>query len=305
MKRKHKKSYDLFSSFSFYTPGWKGMIILTLLFLAGALIGNFAFSVVAPCAGQEFVGAYGVLIMYPCQFIPAMIYAAAKSHAAETIDGTGAVPLDDNRFQPTGGFLLAVIVAIGTICTAFIIEPITALLPEMPQNLIDSMKMLTGGPLWAALLSTAVMAPFFEEWLCRGLILRGFLQRVKPGWAIIISAAFFAIIHLNPWQAIPAFLLGCLFGLVYYKTGSLKLTMLMHCVNNATSVLLSRAVSDNEEIRYYWDLIPDRSTYVLLYCVCAAMVILLVTRLCTLGASCPAASASTCSEKSQSGNEMQ
>ena len=62
----------------------------------------------------------------------------------------------------------------------------------------------------------------------------------KPIWAIFWSAVFFAFIHLNPWQAVPAFVLGCLFGYVYYKTGSLKLTMLMHCVNNTLATLLSR-----------------------------------------------------------------
>ena len=70
--------------------------------------------------------------------------------------------------------------------------------------------------------------------------MRGLLQRVKPAWAIVISATFFAIIHMNPWQAIPAFLLGCLFGYVYYKTGSLLLTMLMHCANNTFSVIITR-----------------------------------------------------------------
>ena len=63
---------------------------------------------------------------------------------------------------------------------------------------------------------------------------------MKPATAIVISAAFFAILHMNPWQAIPAFCLGLLFGFVYYKTGSLKLTMLMHCVNNTMAVVLSK-----------------------------------------------------------------
>lgn len=62
---------------------------------------------------------------------------------------------------------------------------------------------------------------------------------IKPVWAIFWSAVFFAFIHLNPWQAVPAFILGCLFGYVYYKTGSLKLTMLMHFTNNTFSLIFS------------------------------------------------------------------
>jgi membrane protease YdiL (CAAX protease family) len=61
-----------------------------------------------------------------------------------------------------------------------------------------------------------------------------------------VSAAFFAVLHMNPWQAIPAFLLGLLFGYLYYKTGSLKLTMLMHCVNNTLAAVTTRIPSLSE-----------------------------------------------------------
>ena len=93
------------------------------------------------------------------------------------------------------------------------------------------------------------MAPFFEEWLCRGMVLRGLLNYKKvgtdkrgmhPAAAIAISAFFFAFIHLNPWQAIPAFLMGLVFGYVYYKTGSLKLTMLMHFTNNTFALCMAQ-----------------------------------------------------------------
>jgi membrane protease YdiL (CAAX protease family) len=105
------------------------------------------------------------------------------------------------------------------------------------------LEQLTEGPLWVAFLSVSVFAPLFEEWLCRGLVLRGLLRKFNPASAIMVSAAFFAILHMNPWQAIPAFLLGLLFGYVYYKTGSLKLTMLMHCVNNTLALITSRIPS--------------------------------------------------------------
>ena len=103
-----------------------------------------------------------------------------------------------------------------------------------------TMKMLLDGPVWIVLISVSVFAPFFEEWLCRGIILRGLLTKVKPAWAIVISAAVFGLIHGNLWQAIPAFIIGLVLGYVYYKTGSLKLTMLMHCVNNTLAVISSK-----------------------------------------------------------------
>ena len=104
------------------------------------------------------------------------------------------------------------------------------------------------------------------------MILRGLLgNRVKPVWAIVISAAFFAFIHLNPWQAVPAFLLGCLFGYVYYKTGSLKLTMLMHFTNNTFSLVMSN-IDSLKDVESWMDVLPGMRYWIIF----AAAVLLIV-----------------------------
>ena len=104
------------------------------------------------------------------------------------------------------------------------------------------------------------------------MILRGLLgTKMKPVWAIVVSAAFFALIHLNPWQAIPAFLLGCLFGYVYYKTGSLKLTMLMHFTNNTFSLVMSN-VDSLSEAESWLDVLPGMRYWI----VFAAAILMLV-----------------------------
>ena len=128
--------------------------------------------------------------------------------------------------------------------------------------MIEALSKMTEGPFWSSFLVTAIFAPVFEEWLCRGMVLRGLLTKMKPAWAIVISALFFAVIHLNPWQALNAFGIGLVMGFVYYKTGSLWLTMLIHFVNNGTSVLLSQ-FSSLEETEYWIDILPT-GTYVTL-----------------------------------------
>ena len=135
------------------------------------------------------------------------------------------------------------------------------------------MRELTGGPFWSSFLLVAIFAPIFEEWLCRGMVLRGLLANLKPGWAIVVSALFFALIHANPWQALNAFIIGVVMGYVYYKTGNLWLTMLMHFVNNGTAVILSQ-FSSLQEMEFWMDVLP-KSTYTIVYvcglvllCVC-------------------------------------
>ena len=156
---------------------------------------------------------------------------------------------------------MALIVSVMAISAAFVIEPVSMLLPEMSEARKMAMEQMLKGPVWIVLISVSVFAPFFEEWLCRGIILRGLLKKMKPGWAIVISALVFGLIHMNLWQAIPAFIIGVVLGYVYYKTGSLKLTMLMHCVNNTLSVILSR-IPGLEDVEFFaeimspWTYVP-------------------------------------------------
>lgn len=88
-------------------------------------------------------------------------------------------------------------------------------------------------------LLAVIMAPIFEEIVFRGIIQKGLLNKgVKPWKAILISAVVFGLVHGNPWQFVGAVLLGSVLGLVYYKTKSLLLSILLHAFNNLISSLL-------------------------------------------------------------------
>ena len=142
-----------------------------------------------------------------------------------------------------GGILCALCVSMLTLSMAFLLDPLSLVLPPMDEKTRAAMEMMLHGPLLVNLLCVSIMAPIFEEWLCRGIIMRSLLGVGRPWVAIVLSSAFFALIHFNLWQAIPAFIIGLLLGWVYYRTGSLKLTMLMHCVNNTFSLAISRIPS--------------------------------------------------------------
>lgn len=59
-----------------------------------------------------------------------------------------------------------------------------------------------------------------------------------PNGRFLVSALIFGIVHGNPVQMFFASILGLVLGWVYYRTGSLLPCMLMHFINNGTSVLL-------------------------------------------------------------------
>lgn len=251
--------------------------MLFILFIAGSLIGSLLSGIFVLAMGSsEAVQSYSMLISYPVSFIPPLLYASAKSRRNEVFD-TGYA-LDSNNFGSKGGLIIGLTVSLATLAAAFVAEPISSILPDMPAALEEALKSLTNGPLWASLISVSIFAPLFEEWLCRGLVLRGLLSKMNPTGAICVSAAFFAILHMNPWQAIPAFILGLLFGYVYYRTGSLKLTMLMHFVNNTFATIFSRIPAFEEAETFMDILCPWKYAVIFVLCVLVLVSAIIIIR---------------------------
>lgn len=238
---KGRRSYDLLSNYNHFMPSYINLVWIVLLMAVGVFIGTLILTPFIKLGYMHEVEIYGMLIAYPLMFIPAMIYASSVSRHNDGFVTSFAI--DSNNFGSRKGFTMAFAAFVMAIATAFLIEPVSLLLPEMSEEMVKTMERLLNGPAWVALISVSVFAPFFEEWLCRGIILRGLLNKVGPVWAIIISALFFGAIHMNLWQAVPAFFMGLLFGYVYYKTGSLKLTMFMHFANNTMAFIVSRIPS--------------------------------------------------------------
>ena len=247
-----RRSYDLLSNYNSFMPGFIDLIWVILLFIVGSFLGSKLLSAFILSGHADLATKYGMLIAYPLMFVPPMLYASAKSRREDGF--TDGYALDNNNFGKHRGYTMAFAAIVMSIATAFVIEPASMLLPEMPEDKAKAMEALLNGPAWVTIISVCIFAPFFEEWLCRGIVLRGMLKHVKPTWAIIISALFFALIHMNFWQAVPAFLMGLVFGFVYYKTGSLKLTMLMHCVNNTMAFVVSR-IPSLKDMEYFADVL--------------------------------------------------
>jgi membrane protease YdiL (CAAX protease family) len=229
-----------------------------------------------------------MIVVYPLQFLPAMVYAANQSRKNMIFDAGYA--LDNRHFAPYSFALMILVTVVMTFASMFAFDlpnywnmqltNKSSILAQFYEMMMEVMKQMTGGPLWSSFLVVAIFAPIFEEWLCRGMVLRGLLTKMNPVWAIVISALFFAVIHGNPWQALNAFLIGVLMGYVYYKTGSLILTMIIHFVNNGTAVILSNieSLKDYE----YWIDILGKQNYTLVFiasCVVLAACIAVFSRI--------------------------
>jgi ABC-2 type transport system permease protein len=79
---------------------------------------------------------------------------------------------------------------------------------------------------------TVVAAPLCEEFIFRGLIFGGLLRSMKPAWAMLASAAIFAIVH-PPVSMLPVFVLGLCTAYAFHRGRTLLAPMLAHALYNA------------------------------------------------------------------------
>ena len=264
-------NFDLYANHAWYVPGVAGMFGLLGWFLVGNLLGSLVTFILGLFLPSSVVMEYGSLVAYPIAFIPPMMYAAGQSRKNMLFDP--GYKLSSANFGPFKWWsiaLITLVISFATMISAdlpnYLNMKVTDTVPARKKFydvILALLEQMTGGPFWSSFLLTAIFAPIFEEWLCRGMVLRGLLTRLKPGWAIVVSALFFALIHMNPWQALNAFIIGVVMGYVYYKTGNLWLTMLIHFLNNGTAVILSQ-IPSLQEAEFWIDMMP-RSTYMIVY----------------------------------------
>ncbi len=85
-------------------------------------------------------------------------------------------------------------------------------------------------------IGVAVIPPLVEEFLFRGAVLH-LLRRGGDGFAIVLSAALFALLHGNFIQAVFAFICGLVLAYTVVRTGNIWLAIIIHFLNNSWSVV--------------------------------------------------------------------
>lgn len=113
------------------------------------------------------------------------------------------------------------------------------LMPDLTNLVEKEMQELVHNDL--GYFTLCLFAPFVEETVFRGAVLRTLLPRMKSRWgAIAISAALFSLVHMNPAQMPFAFTAGLLLGWLYSRTGSILPGVACHWVNNTVVFAMAR-----------------------------------------------------------------
>jgi membrane protease YdiL (CAAX protease family) len=106
---------------------------------------------------------------------------------------------------------------------------------------------------YGTFIRVVIVAPVIEELIFRGIIMHGFMRNYPAFIAIFVSALFFALFHLNPWQFPATFLLGLLLGWIMVITRNIFTCIAGHAINNLL-VLLSIQ---------YWESLHEFSFFLL------------------------------------------
>ncbi len=83
----------------------------------------------------------------------------------------------------------------------------------------------------------ALLAPFTEELVFRGVLLGAARDRWGATAATWVSAGAFALFHFSVWQLVPALILGWALAWLALRRGSLWPAILLHAAYNAVAVL--------------------------------------------------------------------
>jgi uncharacterized protein len=109
-------------------------------------------------------------------------------------------------------------------------DDLRKLFESIPKTVVNTMVLFV---------AAAIFAPITEEILFRGFLQKSLSLRMSPVLAIIIAGAVFAAIHMDAYAFPALFVMGSVFGYIYHRTGSLRVNILLHMINNAAAVLFT------------------------------------------------------------------
>jgi membrane protease YdiL (CAAX protease family) len=109
-------------------------------------------------------------------------------------------------------------------------------LSENAEKLVDR---ATGASMVLLVLMVCLFAPVVEELVFRGLLQGSLAARFDQVVALVVTAAWFAVIHFRPVEYPGLFLFGLVAGAGLMFTGRLGLPILAHLAFNVTGLLLA------------------------------------------------------------------
>ncbi|WP_024864420.1 CPBP family intramembrane glutamic endopeptidase [Butyrivibrio sp. FCS014] len=118
----------------------------------------------------------------------------------------------------------------------------------VPNTVVAASDQFTSGSLLASYIVVAIVAPVCEESAMRGFCFNRFRRVTSLAVAAAVSGIMFGILHLNINQMCYAIVLGVIFALANFASGSIWTSIIMHFIFNSFGFLALAAAQAAAEL---------------------------------------------------------
>lgn len=223
-------------------PVWLGLVV-TALFVSPNLAVMFAGPTASAGAGdRSSVGVLAVTLMLQLTlFAIAILPLVLTGRLDGRLFGTSRARLTPRA--AVTGVATGVVAVIGSYgLNAALVLLLDAREPVEQQLLRDAAS--GGSTLLLVVVVAVVVAPFTEEVVFRGVLFRSLSDRLGSSAGIVISAAIFALVHVEVLMSQPValaglFVIGAILAWAYSRTGNLVVAIVGHATFNTVSLSLA------------------------------------------------------------------
>lgn len=118
---------------------------------------------------------------------------------------------------------------------------ITGLFPGLStENTEMLVSLWENKPLWLLIMAVAIVPPICEEFVFRGFLLGALEHKYEASVAVVACGLLFGLYHMSILQFILIGLVGIVLTYVAWKEQCIFLSILMHALNNLTSLLIQQ-----------------------------------------------------------------
>ncbi len=198
-------------------------------------------------------GTQMIILLVPLSVI---LYTKKDIRESYGFRKTGIKSYVGGFFTILGMFPISILISTGLV----------KLFPESADNVVTVFSDLMDGNIFVVLFVIAVTPAICEEMMFRGMIFHGMKAKYRTMTAIAAVAVMFGLYHMSLVKFIPTGLLGFVLCYTAYVTDSIYPAMLMHFINNALSVLISRYPEQLESVlpMFYHDTLTASDVLILL-----------------------------------------
>ncbi len=183
----------------------------------------------------KYIVSYNFLLILPELILltPAIFYVAVVKKEPVESYGVSKVSMGTN---------------IATVFMAFCIIPLVSLINMLSSFFVDNYvdntltTIVNENSVIINLIIIALIPAIVEEFIFRGVIFNSYKKR-NPFGAVLLSAFLFGLVHMNVNQFSYAFVIGVIFALLTYATGSIIPSIIAHFVINGNSVVMSHLLT--------------------------------------------------------------